>query len=111
MLVTYSTPPSGLDAGPPPRYVEGVSKSRKEQPDAELSFEQAIERLEAIVERVEQGEIGLEQAIAEYERGVGLVKRCREILARAEQRVTELSGHLSETDPADNSAPRPRTDA
>jgi len=70
-----------------------------------------MERLEAIVDKVEQGEVGLEQSLAEYERGVGLVKRCREILAKAEQRVTELSGHLSEADTADNSAGRPRTDA
>lgn len=69
-----------------------------------------MERLEAIVEKVEQGEIGLEQSLAEYERGVGLVKRCREILARAEQRVTELSGHLSEAEASDP-AKRPRTDA
>jgi exodeoxyribonuclease VII small subunit len=48
-------------------------------------------QLEAIVERVESGQIGLEQALAEYERGVALVKRCREVLQRAELKVEELS--------------------
>jgi exodeoxyribonuclease VII small subunit len=50
-----------------------------------------MEQLESIVERVEEGQVGLEQALAEYERGVGLVKRCREVLQRAELRVEELS--------------------
>lgn len=57
----------------------------------QVSFEQAIERLEATVRKVEQGEVGLEQSIAEYERGMVLIKRCKEILAHAEQRVEELS--------------------
>jgi exodeoxyribonuclease VII small subunit len=56
-----------------------------------MSFEQALEGLEAIVERIEQGEVGLEESIAEYERGVALIKRCKEILGRAEQRVEELN--------------------
>lgn len=50
-----------------------------------------MEQLESIVERVESGQIGLEQALAEYERGVALVRRCREVLERAELRVEELS--------------------
>jgi exodeoxyribonuclease VII small subunit len=59
-------------------------------PDS-LTFEQAMAQLEAIVERVESGQIGLEQALAEYERGVALVKRCRDVLQRAELKVEELS--------------------
>lgn len=68
-------------------------------PNPDPTFEQAMAQLEAIVERIESGEAGLEQTIAEYEKGVALVKRCRDILARAEQRVSELSGHLSEGGP------------
>ncbi len=66
------------------------SKATPPSPD-NLTFEQAMEQLESIVERVEEGQVGLEQALAEYERGVGLVKRCREVLQRAELRVEELS--------------------
>ncbi len=54
------------------------------------SFEQAIEQLEAIIDRIESGEIGLERSIAEYERGVALIRRCRQVLESAEQRVEEL---------------------
>lgn len=56
-----------------------------------LTFEQAVERLEKIIAQIESGEIGLEQSIAEYEKGVGLIRRCREILDQAEQRVKQLS--------------------
>lgn len=56
-----------------------------------IGFDDAVERLEAIIERVESGEIGLEQALSEYERGMKLVKRCRDILGQVEQRVEELS--------------------
>ncbi len=56
-----------------------------------MTFEQAMEALEAITDRIESGEIGLERSLTEYERGMGLIARCREVLDRAEQRVTELS--------------------
>ncbi|HEX2837138.1 MAG TPA: exodeoxyribonuclease VII small subunit [Phycisphaerales bacterium] len=58
--------------------------------DENLSFEDALTRLEEIVQRIESGDVGLEQAITEYEQGMALVRRCKEVLARAEQRVDEL---------------------
>ncbi len=62
----------------------------KNDPGEQPSFEQAIEQLEAIIDRIESGEIGLERSIAEYERGVALIRRCRQVLESAEQRVEEL---------------------
>lgn len=56
-----------------------------------LTYEQAVEQLEEIIDRIESGKIGLEQSLKEYERGVMLRDHCREILARTEQRVKELS--------------------
>ncbi|MFQ6047986.1 MAG: exodeoxyribonuclease VII small subunit [Phycisphaerae bacterium] len=55
-----------------------------------LSFEQALERLEAIVEAIEQGKIGLEQSIAKYEEGMRLIQHCRTILSQAEQKIQKL---------------------
>jgi exodeoxyribonuclease VII small subunit len=55
-----------------------------------LTFEEAMTRLEGIVERVERGEIGLEDALKEYEEGMALIKRCKEVLGKAQQRVEEL---------------------
>ena len=56
-----------------------------------MTFEEALERLEAIVERIETGEAGLEESLADYERGVALIARCRKVLDVAEQRLDELS--------------------
>lgn len=58
----------------------------------EMSFEEALAQLEKIIDRIESGKVGLEESIGEYERGAALLKRCRAILDRAEQRVTELTG-------------------
>ncbi len=56
-----------------------------------LSFEKALAELEQLVEQIESGEIGLEEALKRYERGVALIKRCRTVLDSAEQRIAELT--------------------
>jgi len=50
--------------------------------------------VEAIIERIESGEIGLEESILEYERGVGLLRRCRDALQKAERRVADLTDRM-----------------
>ncbi len=55
-------------------------------------FEDALRELEAIVERLERGQLGLDEALAEYERGVRLIRHCRELLQKAERRIEILSG-------------------
>ncbi|MEJ7703321.1 MAG: exodeoxyribonuclease VII small subunit [Geodermatophilaceae bacterium] len=54
---------------------------------AELNFEAAMDRLEAIVEEMEGGKMPLEELIVRYEEGMKLVKVCQERLASAEQRI------------------------
>jgi exodeoxyribonuclease VII small subunit len=66
-------------------------KHNEKDPNEQPTFEETMESLEEIVRRIEAGEIGLEASIAEYEKGVGLIKRCREILDQAQQRVETLS--------------------
>lgn len=56
-----------------------------------LSYEEAAARLEEIIDRIESGEIGLEQSLESYERGMALLRHCRAILDRAEQKVSELT--------------------
>ena len=46
--------------------------------------------LEAINEKIERGEIGLEESLAEYRRGVALAKRCHAILDTAEQELKKI---------------------
>jgi exodeoxyribonuclease VII small subunit len=68
-----------------------VSTSKPaEAPD----FDRALEEIEAIIARIESGEIGLEQSIAEYERGAALLRSCRERLTKAEQKVRTLTAQL-----------------
>jgi exodeoxyribonuclease VII small subunit len=55
------------------------------------TFEEALTRLEAIVEQIESGQIGLEESIARYEQGIKLVAQCRKILDAAEKKIQLLA--------------------
>lgn len=55
-----------------------------------LSFEQALKDLEALTAQIEQGQIGLEESITKYEEGMSLVKQCRDMLTKAEQRIERI---------------------
>jgi exodeoxyribonuclease VII small subunit len=73
-------------------------------PTAEkLSFEAALERLEAVVARLERGDQALEEALASFEEGVRLSKQCAAELERAERRIEVLVGQ------GDGAALRPFT--
>ena len=56
-----------------------------------LSFEQAFEELGTTVQRLEAGDLALEEAIALYDRGMRLAQRCSDALDTAELQVQELS--------------------
>ena len=58
----------------------------------ELSFEEAARELESIVERLERGQTGLDEAIALWERGEELHRRCVARLDAAHGRIEELTG-------------------
>ena len=59
--------------------------------DKPMTFEEAMGQLEKIVEQIAGGKIGLEETMDRYEHGMELVKKCRSILERAEQRIQVLS--------------------
>ena len=61
--------------------------SKPKQSSAALNFENAMDRLEAIVEQMESGKLPLEDLIVRYEEGMNLVKICQERLASAEQKI------------------------
>ena len=56
-----------------------------------LPFERAIEELESIVKRLEEGKVALEESVAIYERGEVLKRRCEELLRQAEARVEKIT--------------------
>ncbi|WP_407159379.1 exodeoxyribonuclease VII small subunit [Bradyrhizobium sp. STM 3557] len=70
-----------------------------------LSFERAIEELETIVKRLEEGKVPLEESVTIYERGEALKRRCEELLRQAEARVekitTDASGQAAGVEPLD----------
>jgi exodeoxyribonuclease VII small subunit len=70
----------------------GPSTSDEAPQDVEgdISFEAALERLEQVVDRLEQGELELEASLAAFEEGVRLSKHCAGQLAAAESRVEIL---------------------
>ena len=66
---------------------------------ADLRFEEAIAELESIIEQIDEGKIGLEEAMVAHRRGRALVARCRSVLDAVEQELES-----TETDsPADAS--------
>lgn len=79
-------------------------------PNPDLSYEQAVERLEEIVREIESGRPGLEESIRLYEEGVKLGNRCKEVLAQAEQRVESLSREQAGLDRPADKAERPAGD-
>jgi exodeoxyribonuclease VII small subunit len=70
-----------------------------------LSFERALEELETIVKRLEEGKVPLEESVTIYERGEALKRRCEELLRQAEARVdkitTDANGQPTGTEPLD----------
>ncbi len=57
-----------------------------------LTFEKALEELEALVTRMEDGKLPLEESLAAYQRGAQLVKYCESRLADAQARIAVLDG-------------------
>lgn len=70
-----------------------------------MPFERAIEELETIVKRLEEGKVPLEESVAIYERGEVLKRRCEELLRAAEARVEKITldatGRPTGTEPLD----------
>ncbi len=54
------------------------------------SFEEAMQRLDEIVEGMESGEIGIEESISRYEEAMKLAAHCRKILDTVEQRIQKI---------------------
>lgn len=57
---------------------------------ASVAFEEALQKLESVVEAMESGELPLEGLLARYEEGVKLARLCQEKLADAEVKIQQL---------------------
>lgn len=68
-------------------------QQQTDRPDpSPADFEQALEQLEQVVQRMEGGEQSLDAALADFEKGISLVRSCRDGLDKAQQRVQVLLG-------------------
>ena len=70
---------------------EKQSKSEELGSQEPVSFENALEELETVVEQLEGGELTLEESLALYERGIALGDHCQKSLNAAEQKVLLLT--------------------
>ena len=72
---------------------------------SKLTFEQALDQLEKIVNDLERGDVELEESIKTYERGEALKKHCAKLLAAAEDKVEKIrvgaDGSAKGTEPLD----------
>jgi len=70
---------------------ENMAKSKNQNEISKLCFEEAIKQLGSIVSQIEQGQIPLQRSLEQYEKGMALIKHCREILGKAEERIEKIS--------------------
>jgi len=81
------------------------NNNQNETEVGQLSFEHALDELESIVKRLEDGKVPLEESVAIYERGEALKRRCEDLLRQAEARVQKITldaaGNPTGTEPLD----------
>ena len=75
-----------------------ASKKKSSSDSADLPFEKAMQELENLVSRMEQGDHSLEASLKDFERGVELTRICQKALAEAEQKVQILTKNLGQDD-------------
>lgn len=63
-----------------------MSKSEESLPD----FEKALAELESLVDKLESGQLSLDESLARFKRGVELTRQCQAVLDRAQQSVDQL---------------------
>jgi exodeoxyribonuclease VII small subunit len=65
--------------------------AKSEKPTESVDFEKALAELEGIVKQLEAGNLALDKSLALFERGVELARACKEKLAEAELKVSQLA--------------------
>jgi len=83
-------------------------KAAADSPCEALNFERSLEELEAIVHDLEEGQLGLAEALARYEQGVKHLTHCYKLLEGAERKIELLTSVADEgtasTEPFDESS-------
>lgn len=78
-----------------------------EESTEHVNFEEALKELEALVERMEKGELALEDSLQAFERGIALTRHCQSELKAAEQKVEILTreGNQDRVEPFEHQPP------
>jgi exodeoxyribonuclease VII small subunit len=66
------------------------AKESKKSPREKFSFEDTVARLEALIEKLEDGDLDLAESIAAFEEGVKLTRQAQDTIAQAEQEILQL---------------------
>jgi exodeoxyribonuclease VII small subunit len=74
-------------------------------PEVEPTFEEAYERLEGLIERLEEGGLSLEEAVGCYEEASALVARCNAVLDAAELRLRNVEAGTRGPEPEPDDVP------
>ena len=78
--------------------------SKKNGAAKKKTFEECLGELEEIVSRIEGDELTLDESLSAHEKGVGLLRACQDMLARAEMKIKELTeedGRIKLADPGE----------
>ena len=85
-----------------------TDKTAADPPCDEMNFERSLEELEAIVHDLEEGQLGLAEALARYEQGVKHLTHCYKLLESAERKIELLTSVADDgtasTEPFDESS-------
>lgn len=81
---------SGLAAGERRVAAKGSRKKGKDGADQPVDLEKALAELETLVDELESGDLPLEKALEQFERGVALTRDCEAALTAAERKVALL---------------------
>jgi len=74
------------------RNAQIMSKDSKPEPD----FEKTLAELEKLVERLEQGDLSLDESLSGFKQGIELTRQCQSVLDNAEQTVQQLLDNQDE---------------
>ncbi|NLZ03960.1 MAG: exodeoxyribonuclease VII small subunit [Phycisphaerae bacterium] len=88
-----------------------MAQKKTEEDITKLSFEDSIKRLRTIVDKIEQGEIPLQDSLEQYEQGMALIQHCRQILQKAEKRIEKMSKRGEETPEPATEEPAPELES
>jgi exodeoxyribonuclease VII small subunit len=76
-------------------YNDKISESLGNAMNKPISFEKSLAELEEIVRILEKGELALDASLKQFEKGMGLARKCEEILTEASQKVDILTAFPS----------------